>query len=230
MPSGVPPMPSSRSMPVSGRAAMIAPATSPSLMNLIRAPVARISSTSCAWRGPVEQHDGHVGGRDALGLGDLVDVLGDGVADVDDVGGLGAGDELLHVEDRGRVVHRAARRDGQHRDRVVHALGGQGRAVDRVDRDVALGAGAVADLLAVVEHRGVVLLALADDDDAVHADGGDHHAHRVDGHAVGAVLVARARPSDRRPWRPPRSPAPARGRGCGRAARAWRGRGCRSCG
>ena len=38
MPSGVPPMPSSRSMPVPARAAMIAPATSPSVMSLIRAP------------------------------------------------------------------------------------------------------------------------------------------------------------------------------------------------
>ena len=38
-------------MPVSGRAAMIAPATSPSVMNLIRAPVARISSTSLSCRG-----------------------------------------------------------------------------------------------------------------------------------------------------------------------------------
>ena len=51
MPSGVPPMPSSRSMPVPSRAAMIAPATSPSVMNLIRAPVARISSTSSSCRG-----------------------------------------------------------------------------------------------------------------------------------------------------------------------------------
>ncbi len=39
---------------------------------------------------PVEQHDGDVLGGAALGLGDLVDVLGDRVADVDHVGGLGA--------------------------------------------------------------------------------------------------------------------------------------------
>ena len=43
MPSGVPPMPSIRSMPVFSRTAMIAPATSPSVMNLIRAPVSRTS-------------------------------------------------------------------------------------------------------------------------------------------------------------------------------------------
>ena len=51
IPSGVPPMPSSRSTPLPGRAAEIAPATSPSTMNLIRAPVARISSTSAWCRG-----------------------------------------------------------------------------------------------------------------------------------------------------------------------------------
>jgi hypothetical protein len=47
IPSGVPPTPISRSTPVPSVAAMIAPATSPSVRNLIRAPVARISSASC---------------------------------------------------------------------------------------------------------------------------------------------------------------------------------------
>ena len=53
----------------------------------------------------------------------------------------------------------------------------------------------VADLLAVVEHRRLVLLALADDDDAAHADGADQRAHGVDGGAVAAVLVAAADPA-----------------------------------
>jgi hypothetical protein len=94
--------------------------------------------------------------------------------------------------------------DRDHRDGVVHALGGEGRAVDRVDRDVALGARAVADLLAVVEHGRLVLLALADHDRAAHRDAADHLAHRVDGGLVGAVLVARGRPSGRPPSPPPR--------------------------
>ena len=51
MPSGVPPMPSIRSTPVPERADMMAPATSPSLMNLIRAPASRTSWTSCLCRG-----------------------------------------------------------------------------------------------------------------------------------------------------------------------------------
>ena len=58
-----------------------------------------------------------------------------------------------------------------------------------------IGVAAVADVLAVVEHRRFVLLALADDDDAVHRDGGQDGAHRVDGRAVGTELVAAADPA-----------------------------------
>ncbi len=49
--------------------------------------------------------------------------------------------------------------------------------------------------LAVVEHRGLVLLALADDDDAVHGHRLEHDPHGVDGGAVGALLVTPAHPS-----------------------------------
>ena len=51
--------------------------------------------------------------------------------------------------------------------------------------------------LAVVEHRRFVLLALADDDDAVHRHGVEDGAHGVDGGAVGSVLVAPAHPPRR---------------------------------
>jgi hypothetical protein len=51
MPSGVPPMPSIRSIPVPSRAAMIAPATSPSVISLIRAPATRTSLMSSSCRG-----------------------------------------------------------------------------------------------------------------------------------------------------------------------------------
>ncbi len=49
--SGAPPMPSRMSTPVPARAAISAPATSPSVMNLIRAPASRTSRTSPSWRG-----------------------------------------------------------------------------------------------------------------------------------------------------------------------------------
>ena len=143
---------------------------------------------------PVEHDDGDVLRPLLLDPGDAADVLADREADVDDVGDLGAGDELVHVEDRARVVHPPAVGDREHRDRARHPLGAQRRAVDRVDRDVDLRAGAVAHLLAVEEHRGVVLLALADDDGALHRDGGDQGAHRGDGGPVREVLLAPADP------------------------------------
>ena len=178
-----------------GRAAEIAPATSPSVMNRMRAPASRTSRDQLLVARPVEDADGDVLGMAVLGLRHPADVLGGRRGDVDDVGGLGAGGDLLHVEHGGRVEHRAALGDGDDRDRVRHALGHQRRAVDRVDRDVAQRAGAVADLLAVVEHRRFVLLALADDDDAAHRHGADQRAHRVDRRAVPAVLVAATDPA-----------------------------------
>ena len=77
---------------------------------------------------------------------------------------------------------------------TVSALGiperRQPRALERVHGDVHQRRGAVADVLAVVEHRRLVLLALADHDDAVH-----RHACR-----------ARAASHPRRPGRPPPCP------------------------
>ena len=53
----------------------------------------------------------------------------------------------------------------------------------------------VADVLAVVEHRRLVLLALADDDDAVHGNRLEDDAHGVDGGAIGTLLVAPPHPA-----------------------------------
>jgi hypothetical protein len=50
-------------------------------------------------------------------------------------------------------------------------------------------------VLAVEQHRRVVLLALADDDHALHRHRADELAHRVDGGPVAAVLVAAADPA-----------------------------------
>ena len=54
---------------------------------------------------------------------------------------------------------------------------------------------AVTDVLAVVQHRGFVLLAFADHHDAVHGHGAQHDAHGVDGGPVGALLVPPAHPA-----------------------------------
>ena len=74
------------------------------------------------------------------------------------------------------------------------AVGAQVRALQRIDGDVDLGrvGVAVADLLADVEHRRLVALALADDDAPADVQVAEGAPHRLDGGAVGAVLVAEA--------------------------------------
>ena len=81
---------------------------------------------------------------------------------------------------------------GEDGDGVGRAGGAEVRALERVDGDVHLrGAGAAAaHLLADVEHRRLVALALADDDRAVDRHGVHHLAHRFDGDLVGLVAVA----------------------------------------
>src|SRR5258708_5684467 len=53
----------------------------------------------------------------------------------------------------------------------------------------------VADLLSVEQHGGFVLLALADNYDAVHGPRADQLPHRADCRAVGTVLVASTDPA-----------------------------------
>jgi hypothetical protein len=52
-------------------------------------------------------------------------------------------------------------------------------------------------VLPVEEHRGLVLLALADDDHAVHRHGGDEGPHGAHRGTVGAVLVTAPHPAAR---------------------------------
>ena len=156
----------------------------------MRAPASRMRVDHLLVPRAVE-HDHHeVADRDAALLGDALQDVLDRIGEREQVRQVGAARELLHVDARAGVEHRAARRDRDHRERVGHALGGQRRALERIDGDVDLGAGAVADLLAVVEHRRFVLLALADHDDAVHVDGVEERAHAVHGGLVGRDLVA----------------------------------------
>ena len=103
--------------------------------------------------------------------------------------------DLLHVDGGAGEEHRAALGDGDHRDRARLPERGEPRALERIDRDVDLRPFAVPDLLAVVEHRRLVLLPLADHDDAAHRDAVEDEAHRVDRGPVGALLLAAADPA-----------------------------------
>jgi hypothetical protein len=54
---------------------------------------------------------------------------------------------------------------------------------------------AVADALAVEKHRSLVLLALADDDDAIHRHAMKDHPHGIHSGAVRALLVPATHPA-----------------------------------
>ncbi len=206
-PSGVPPIPTATSTPVSSRAAMMAPATSPSSRNLIRAPVARTRPTSSSsWRGRSRMQTVSSVTSEPLALAMRRRFSSIGASKSTTAAASRADGQLLHVDARPRVEHGAPLGQGDHRDRVGEALGGQGGPVDRVDGDVDLGRAAAADPLAVVEHGGVVLLALADHHHPVHGDLAEHRAHGVDRRLVDRLLVAAAQ-----------VPGPSDGRGLGRA-------------
>jgi hypothetical protein len=144
--------------------------------------------------GTVEDHGRDVGHVLPEGLGHPFQVGLDRGGDVDGVGGLGPGGDLLHIDAGAGVEHRAPLGEGDDGDGVGPAQRRQRRAVDRVDGDVDEGRMAVADGLAVVEHRGLVLLPLADDDDPVHRHAGEHGPHGVDRRAVRRLLVAATHP------------------------------------
>src|SRR5207248_4815691 len=98
------------------------------------------------------------------------------------------GGDLLHVDGRAREEDRPALGERDDRDRVRLPERGEARPLERIDGDVDLGPGAVADVLAVEEHRRLVLLALADHDATAHRDRVEYAAHRVDGGLVRGFL------------------------------------------
>ena len=103
------------------------------------------------------------------------------------------GNELVHVEGGPERRHRAPLGDRDRGERAGNALCAQGRALERVDGDVEL-TGALAELLAGVEHRGVVLSPLADHDGAAPGRLAEHGTHRIGRRGVGRVRVATAHP------------------------------------
>ena len=138
----------------------------------------------------VEHNHHHVADRGPLALGHQPHRLPQGAVQVEQVGDLGRAGHLLHVHARAGIEHRPPRRQRDHRQCARHPVGGERRALERVDRDVHLRGRAVTDVLAVVEHRCFVLLPLADHDHAVHAHRVQHVAHAVDRRLVGRLLVA----------------------------------------
>src|SRR5207244_12701469 len=106
-----------------------------------------------------------------------LEVVGGGGGEVGDGGGFGPDRDLLHVHARAGVEHRAAFAYCDDRQRVSAPEGGQRGAVDGIDGDVGHGGVTGADLLAVEQHGGFVLLALADHHHTVHRHALQHEAH-----------------------------------------------------
>ena len=188
-------MPQSRSTGERSLTASRAAETSPSVIRRMRPPASRTSLHRLLVARAVEHDDDDVADAAALALGDQLQGLGQGAVEVEQVGDLLAAGDLFHVDAGAGVEHRAALGEGDHREGAGHAEGAEPGPLERVDGDVDHGRAAVADLLAVVEHRRLVLLALADHDDAVHRDRVEDEAHRVDGGLVGGDLVAAPDPA-----------------------------------
>src|SRR6185295_6477547 len=109
---------------------------------------------------------------------------------IDDAFGIARTDgNLVHIHVR-RVQQPTALGDRQHGQRVRHGFGANRGALERIDGNVDLWAVAKAHLLADVEHRALIHLALANDDPALDVNLAQLMAHGVDGSLVGSLLVA----------------------------------------
>ena len=159
----------------------------------MRAPVAADLLDQLRVARSIEYDDRQIGHLAAERVGDAVQVLCRGGADVDVAAGDRPDAQLLEVR-VGRVEQPAAFRRGEDGDRVGEAHRDEVGALERIDGDVDLGLVGLAraDLLADEEHRRLVALALADDDRAAHLDLVERLAHRLDRGAIGGHPVAAA--------------------------------------
>ena len=142
----------------------------------------------------LEDDHGDVADLPAEGTRDRAEVLRRSGGDVDLARGDRPDAQLLHVR-VGGVGQPALFRGGEHGDRPGLAVGDEVGALERVDRDVDRrhvrpAAVPPSDLLADVEHRGFVALALADDDATGEVDLVHRPAHGLGGQLVRAVPIA----------------------------------------
>ncbi len=170
--------------------------TSPSVISLMRAPASRTSLIRSSCRGPVEDDHRDVVHAASEGRRDPVQVLGRRETNVHLAGHDRPHGELLEIG-VGRVQEPALLGCRQHRDRIGGSRRHEVGAFKRIDRDVDLGRLAAvrvppAQLLADVQHRRLVPLALTDDDRRGDVELVHRLAHRLRRGAVGLVTVAPA--------------------------------------
>ena len=128
------------SMPESPVEVAITPDTSPSPISMMRAPASRTLAISSAWRGRSRMQTTRSATSTFLALARSARFCAGRLVEIDDAVGQAAADrDLVHV-DVGRIEEAAMlghRHDGQ---RIGQALGGDGGAFQRIERDVDLGA------------------------------------------------------------------------------------------
>ena len=139
----------------------------------------------------IENRDAQIFDIDFFRFGQRLQVVGGRAIEIDHADAEGAGRDFVHVG-IGAAQNFAALRKRDARDRVGTARRADERAFERVERDIDLGPRAYPDHLAVIEDVDVGLIALADDDLAVHVDRVERLAHRVARRAIGHPLVALA--------------------------------------
>ena len=142
--------------------------------------------------GTIQNAGDEVGNLHALRLGEALEVRSRAFVEVDQAVGKPAADgDLVHV-DVGRVEETVLLRHGDDRERVGEPFRSDGGSFQRVERDVDLGPAAGAHLLADIEHRRLVALALADHHSAVYGEAVERRSHRIDRDLIGGPLVPAA--------------------------------------
>jgi len=150
----------------------------------------------------VENERRDVRGLDALGLGELQDVVASGRIEIDHAFRIARPDrDLLHIDVR-RVQQRAFIGHRNSGDRARHVLGAQRGTLERVDRDIDFRALPGPHLLADEQHRRLVKLALADHHGAVDRQVVELAPHGVDRGLIGRLLGAASAQPRRRDRRP----------------------------
>ncbi|MGY2995819.1 hypothetical protein ACVWWD_004626 [Mesorhizobium sp. URHB0026] len=140
----------------------------------------------------VENAGRDVGHSNALRSREAGDVFGRRGVDIDDPFWITRTDrDLVHV-DVGREQQAALLGDRDHGERVRQVLGADRRAFERIKRDIDRRPFAGPDLLADIEHRRLVPLALADHHRALDGEAVELLAHGIDGDLVGSLFVAAA--------------------------------------
>ncbi len=139
----------------------------------------------------IEDRDAQIFDVYLFRLGQRLQIVGGRAIQIDHADAVRAGRDLVHVG-VGAMEDAAALGQRDTRNRVGPAHRADERAFERIEGHVDLGPRANADHLAIIKDVDFGLVALADDDFAVHVDGVERLAHRVAGRAVRHPLVTLA--------------------------------------